>query len=219
MTDILSRINTGKDAAFTGTEIRYCGTVLTRTSFPRHKQYVLEYQDNRLLLPKKPYRLFQYVYDLYRTEGRTAFEYAELSEVLTGDELKMSNNNFKYALRVLTSFISKLHAPTSLFCRKEVLYIGNQEELASHGNQAAIYAVKQAAMVREWHRISQEEYDGKGWYSIARRELEQKKRDGIFPAGFTYKDVEKLSLKIKRRVKTFRKRQNDKQLRFEFDRE
>ena len=211
MTDTLSRINTGKDAACTGTELRFSDNPL--------EPLTLVFGKRKIELTKTLYRFFWYVYDQYRTEGRTAFEYAELSEILTGDECARSNATFRYAVRLLTALIAKLGAPIALFYRQEVLYIGNQEELASHGNQAAIYALKQAEKVYEWHRISQERYEGQGWTAIARQELEQKKRDGIFPDGFTQNNVRVLAQKINRYVTKFRRKQNDKQLLFDFYRE
>ena len=220
MTDILCPGNMGQGCRTHRTGIRYGEPEFTPgfTGTPNSYRwrYPLEYQNRRIELSKKHFRIFQYVHGLYQEEGRTAFEYAELSEALTGDECEISYHAFKHAIRALGSCFARLRSPISLFHWKEVLYIGNKDELALYSHRASVYAVQQDKKVYEWYRISQEKFDGKGWYNIARLELEQKQRDGIFPDGFTIKDVDRLSRKIKRRVKAFMKRQNDKQLRFDF---
>ena len=59
----------------------------------------VEYRNRKIELTKTLYILFRYVNDLYRTEGKTAFDFAELSEVLTGDDCSKSKNALELLIR------------------------------------------------------------------------------------------------------------------------
>jgi len=69
------------------------------------------------------YMLFRYVYDLYRAEGRTKFDFAELSEVLTGDEFALTYRATTALIYRLSECLSKLNSPISLSCSRESLCI------------------------------------------------------------------------------------------------
>ena len=58
--------------------------------------------------------------------------------------------------------------------------------------------------VDEWHIISKTRYKGKGWADIARKELEQQKKDGKIKS-FTKDTVESLARNIQNQVETHRK--------------
>jgi hypothetical protein len=83
----------------------------------------LVFQGRKVKLTEKPYCLFRYVYDLYRSEGQTEFDFAELSEALTGDDCEMSKNAIETIIRRITVALKKLKAPILLTYNREVLYI------------------------------------------------------------------------------------------------
>ena len=57
------------------------------------------YQGRRVKFTEKPYILFRYVNDMYRAEGQTEFDFAELSFALTGDEIALSESAIRHLIR------------------------------------------------------------------------------------------------------------------------
>jgi len=83
------------------------------------------YRGRKAELTKTLYILFRYVNDLYRAEGQTEFDFAELSEVLTCDECALSSNAIGKYIRCIAHALAKIVAPITLSYYKEVLYIEN----------------------------------------------------------------------------------------------
>ena len=83
----------------------------------------IEYRKRKVELTKKLYILFRYINDLYQTEGKSTFEFSDLSLVLTGDECKMSDRAIESLIYRLTVFLEKIRAPFILAFQLEVLYI------------------------------------------------------------------------------------------------
>jgi hypothetical protein len=81
------------------------------------------YRNRKVTLTKTPYIMFRYVNDLYRTEGRTEFEFAELSEAVTGDEFTKGDAALEHTIRRLSTYLARIIPPFSLTYRKEILYI------------------------------------------------------------------------------------------------
>ena len=84
---------------------------------------VIEFQGRKVKLTDSIYPLFRYINDLYRAEGKTEFEFSELSEVLTGDECDLSRSAIISLIRRLALFLEKIRSPLILTCKKEVLYV------------------------------------------------------------------------------------------------
>jgi len=83
----------------------------------------LVFQGRKGKLTEKPYILFRYVYDLYRAEEQTEFDFAELSAALTGDECGMSQCAVATLIKRLAEALEKLKTPILLKYNREVLYI------------------------------------------------------------------------------------------------
>ena len=88
------------------------------------------YHNRKVKLTEKPYLLFRYVYDLYRTEEQTEFEFAELSAVITGNESGMKKLAIWKLIRKLTIALEKIKAPIVLYSSREVLYVGERESIS-----------------------------------------------------------------------------------------
>jgi len=63
----------------------------------------IEFCGRSIELTVSTYRLFRYVNDLYRAEGQTEFEFAEISEVLTGRESGKSKTAIGKLIRQIVS--------------------------------------------------------------------------------------------------------------------
>ena len=87
------------------------------------KPLTLVFRQKEITLTPSLYQLFRYVYDLYRAEGKTTFEFAELSEALTGDELAMGKRGLETAIWRIHTVFEKFQSPILLSCHREVLYI------------------------------------------------------------------------------------------------
>ena len=72
------------------------------------------------------YLLFRYVYDLYRAEERTFFDFAELSEALTGDECEMSQSAIATLIRRLIEALETISPSFTLTIDKETLCVHNK---------------------------------------------------------------------------------------------
>jgi hypothetical protein len=79
--------------------------------------------------------MFRYCYDLYRTEEQTAFDYAEISEVLTGDECKMTASAIGTQIRRLQKVMKELSPPISLTIERETLQIHEAGYIPSHARR------------------------------------------------------------------------------------
>jgi hypothetical protein len=84
------------------------------------------FQDRKVELTILAYRLFRYVNDLYRLEGQTEFDFAELSEALTGDEFGMSRSALGTLIRRLDESLETIVPPFTLNTEKETLYVCNK---------------------------------------------------------------------------------------------
>jgi hypothetical protein len=89
----------------------------------------LVFRNVKVELTKSAYILFRYIYDLYRTEGRIEFDFAELSEILTGDDCGKSKNAIETIVRRLAESLEKILPPFSLIFRQERLYIKKTSKL------------------------------------------------------------------------------------------
>ena len=103
------------DAPDTETEIGYSRNLLDPTT--------LVFKDRKVELTLSEYRLFRYAYDLYRTEGQTEFDFAELSYALSGDELAMSSSAISMLIRRLAKTLADLSPPITFKYNVEILYI------------------------------------------------------------------------------------------------
>ena len=83
----------------------------------------IEFCGRRIEFTVSTYRLFRYVNDLYRMEGQTEFEFAELSEVLTGRESGKSKIAIGKLVRNIAAALVKIGAPIFVTYNREVLYI------------------------------------------------------------------------------------------------
>jgi len=72
---------------------------------------------------RKVDRLFRYVNNLYQTEGKTAFDFAELSEAITGNDCKMSKNALAKLIRRISMSLAVAGSPLSLTYNREILYV------------------------------------------------------------------------------------------------
>ena len=88
----------------------------------------LVFKDRKVDLTLSEYRLFRYVYDLYRIEEQTEFDFAELSEILTGDECKMSLQAVSALIRRLVKSLADLSPPISLTIVRETLHVNFVEQ-------------------------------------------------------------------------------------------
>jgi len=84
------------------------------------------YRNRKVKLTEKPYILFRYINDLYRTEEQTAFDFAELSIVLSnGDELGMSSRAIESLIHRVNISLLEILAPIEISYRKEIAYVSN----------------------------------------------------------------------------------------------
>ena len=83
----------------------------------------LVFREKKADLTKSAFILFRYVYDLYRTEGQMAFDFAELSEVLTGSDCGKSKNALGKLVRRIALALAKIVSPISLTYERERLYV------------------------------------------------------------------------------------------------
>ena len=110
------------DESDTEYEIGYSTNVL--------EPLTIVYRNRKVKLTEKPYLLFRYVYDLYRTEEQTEFEFSELSAALTGNENEISIVAIKHSIRMLATALEKIKSPIVLYSRKETLYIMERESIS-----------------------------------------------------------------------------------------
>ena len=92
----------------------------------RRKPLYLVYKDREVKLTETNFRLFVHIYDLYRMEGQTEFEFASLSEELTGDECKIGRRAIESSIRRIAIALSKILAPISLIYKREIVYVRHQ---------------------------------------------------------------------------------------------
>ncbi|GHT10555.1 hypothetical protein FACS1894170_02840 [Planctomycetales bacterium] len=81
------------------------------------------YRNRKTELTKTLFILFRYCYDKYRAEGQAEFDFAEIAEVLTGDDCGMSKNAIEKAIRRLAESLATIAAPVSIRFNREILYI------------------------------------------------------------------------------------------------
>jgi len=93
----------------------------------------LVFRERKIELTKSEFILFRYVNDMYRSEGQEEFDFAELSMVLTMDELGLSSNAIGKIIRQVELALKKIVAPITLFYNREVLYI--KDVVASNETQ------------------------------------------------------------------------------------
>jgi hypothetical protein len=86
----------------------------------------LVFRDKKVNLTLSAFILFRYVNDLFLMEGRTEFDFAELSESITGDEFGKSKTAIETLVRRIAIALEKLHSPIRLIYNREVLYVQRQ---------------------------------------------------------------------------------------------
>ena len=79
----------------------------------------LEYQGCKAKLTETAFILFQYVNELYRTEGRTEFEFLELSDYFFGK----SSNAIGKLTRQIVKALANIAAPFTITFEREILYV------------------------------------------------------------------------------------------------
>ncbi|MDR0328796.1 MAG: hypothetical protein LBI05_10920 [Planctomycetaceae bacterium] len=89
----------------------------------RKKPLHLVFKNREVKLTETVFRLFVYVYEPYRKAGQTEFEFAEISEALTGDDCKMSRRAIETSTYRLAGCLSNILAPFTVNFRKETLFI------------------------------------------------------------------------------------------------
>jgi hypothetical protein len=87
----------------------------------------IEYKSRKTELTVSEYRLFRYVNDRHRLEEQSEFDFAELSEALTGDECAMTQNAIGAIIRRLVKAMSDLSPPITLSIVKETLHVNSVE--------------------------------------------------------------------------------------------
>ena len=83
----------------------------------------LVFRERKIELTKSSFILFRYVYDIYRAEGRTEFDFAELSEALSGDDCGKSKTAIGKLIRQVATALAKIVSPISLRYEREILYV------------------------------------------------------------------------------------------------
>ena len=83
----------------------------------------IEFGGRRIELSLSDYKMFRYVYDLYRAEGREEFDFEELSEVLTGDGCGKSGNALGKQVRQIATALAKIVSPISVIYERETVYV------------------------------------------------------------------------------------------------
>jgi len=89
----------------------------------RRKPLHIVYKDRETKLTETTFRLFVYVYEPYRKEGKTAFPFADISEGLTGDECKMSDRAIEASIYRLGVSLSKILSPFTVEFHKATLHV------------------------------------------------------------------------------------------------
>ncbi len=84
------------------------------------------FKERKVKLTESLYVLFRYVYDLYRAEGQTEFEFLEIAEAIKGDDAAMSSSSIKKNIDRLRESLVKLNAPIDLTYRNEVIYVSDK---------------------------------------------------------------------------------------------
>ena len=89
----------------------------------RGKPLHIVYKNKEAELTKTLFRLFVCINEPYRKEGKTKFQFADISEGLTGDDCKMSDKAIERAVGRLGIALSQILAPFYLECLKGNLYV------------------------------------------------------------------------------------------------
>jgi hypothetical protein len=89
----------------------------------RSKPLHIVFKDKEVKLTETIFRLFVYVYEPYRKAGQTEFEFAEISEALTGDDCKMTRRAIETSVYRLAECLSKILSPFTVTFHKEILFI------------------------------------------------------------------------------------------------
>lgn len=76
------------------------------------------------------YRMFRYVYDLCRAEGKTEFDFAEIPEAITGDPAEIGKSAMESNIKRLRSDLASMNAPIDVTYSKEKIYVEAKNSLA-----------------------------------------------------------------------------------------
>ena len=87
----------------------------------------LVFRERKIELTKLAFILFRYVNDLYRSEGQEEFDFAEIAEVLTGDDCGKSTAAIGKLVRKIATALAKLVSPISIKYERETLYVVTQK--------------------------------------------------------------------------------------------
>jgi hypothetical protein len=90
----------------------------------------LVFRKRKIALTISAYRLFRYVHDLYRAEGQEEFEFIEITEIFTGDELGKSDDAIGKLVRKIATALAKITAPISVTYNRGRIYV-----VAKKGNE------------------------------------------------------------------------------------
>lgn len=89
----------------------------------RQEPLTIEFRGRKTELTLSTYRLFTYIHELNRAEGRTEFEFMEIAEAMSGDDCGLSKTAIETLVRRLNLSLEKLLSPIRLKYNREVLYI------------------------------------------------------------------------------------------------
>jgi hypothetical protein len=107
----------------------------TEIGYSRHplEPLTVVYQNRKVELAPAVYKLFRYVYDLYRTESIDRFDFCDISEAMTGDECEMGRDIITSLVRRINILIRKINSPITVRIKREVLYIRETASLSEQG--------------------------------------------------------------------------------------
>jgi hypothetical protein len=84
---------------------------------------VIMYKDKKVRLTESLYILFRYIYDMHRTEGRTEFEFMEISECISGDDAEISSASIIKSVQRIQFFLEKINSPLDVTFKNETIYV------------------------------------------------------------------------------------------------
>lgn len=109
------------------------------------KPLSLVFKDREITLSLNLFVLFRYMYDLYRAEGQTEFGFAEISEAIADDELKMTRRSLERLVERLTVFFRSNNESIRQMQQKTVpifLFCANTVVPYPHDNNRAFFFIE-----------------------------------------------------------------------------
>ena len=89
----------------------------------RQEPLTIAFRNRKTELTLSTHQLFTYVNDINRTEGQAEFEFAELSDVLSGSYCGKSKTAIETLIRRINIALEEIQAPIWLKYNREVLYV------------------------------------------------------------------------------------------------